>query len=116
MAQSLYYQLTMYTDSTPLGIVRKVSNQDGFEAYRRLSYQYDPQNVGSILSRLMKVLEFDFGAEAEFLDSVSKFEILIEEYEKLSKETLSDNIRTAVHVARAPEALRNRVLLTIPKE
>ena len=116
MAQSLYYQLTMYTDSTPLGIVRQVSNQDGFEAYRRLSYQYDPQNVGSILSRLMKVLEFDFGAEAEFLDSMSKFEILIEDYEKLSKETLSDNIRTAVLVARAPEALRNRVLLAIPKE
>ena len=116
MAQSLFYQLTMYTEGTPLGIIRKVSNQDGFEAYRRLSSQYDPQNMGSILSRLMRVLEFDFGGEAEFLDNMAKFEISIEEYEKLANETLSDNIRTAVLIARAPEALRNHVLLAIPKE
>ncbi|CAK0853235.1 unnamed protein product, partial [Prorocentrum cordatum] len=116
MAQSLFYQLTMYTEGTPLGIIRKVSNQDGFEACRRLSSQYDPQNMGSILSRLMRVLEFDFGGEAEFLDSMAKFEISIEEYEKLASEALSDNIRSAVLIARAPDALRNHVLLGTPKE
>ncbi|CAK0857324.1 unnamed protein product [Prorocentrum cordatum] len=116
MAQSLFYQLTMYTEGTPLGIIRKVSNQDGFEAYRRLSSQYDPQNMGSILSRLMRVLEFDFGGEAEFLEAMAKFEISIEEYEKLASEALSDNIRSAVLIARAPDALRNHVLLGTPKE
>ncbi|CAK0903384.1 unnamed protein product [Prorocentrum cordatum] len=116
MAQSLFYQLTMYTEGTPLGIIRKVSNQDGFEAYRRLSSQYDLQNMGSILSRLMRALEFDFGGEAEFLDNMAKFEISIEEYEKLASEALSDNIRSAVLIARAPDALRNHVLLGTPKE
>ncbi|CAK0899784.1 unnamed protein product, partial [Prorocentrum cordatum] len=78
MPHSLYSMLTMYTEGT------------------RLSYQCDPQNMGSILFRLMKVLEFDFGGESEFLDNLAKFENLIEEYEKLSKEALSDNIRSAV--------------------
>ena len=40
MAAGLYYQLTMYTEGTPLGVVRKVTTHDGFEAYRRLVYQY----------------------------------------------------------------------------
>ena len=39
MAMILYFHLTMYTEGTPLGVVRKVQNNDGFEAYRRLSYQ-----------------------------------------------------------------------------
>ncbi|CAK0837226.1 unnamed protein product [Prorocentrum cordatum] len=116
MAQSLFYQLTMHAEGTPVGIIRKVSNQDGSEAHRRLSSQYDPQNMGSSLSRLMSALEFDFGGEAEFLDNMAKFEISIEEYEKLANETLSDNIRTAVLIARAPEASRNHVLLAMPKE
>ena len=116
MAQSLFYQLTMYTEGTPLGIIRKVSNQDRFEAYTRLSYQYDTQNMGIVLSRLMKVLEYDFGGVADFLDNMAKFEVMIEEHEKLAKELLSDNIRTDVLIARAPEALRNHVLLAIPEK
>ncbi|CAK0802014.1 unnamed protein product, partial [Prorocentrum cordatum] len=63
--------------------VTQVGNQGGSEAYRRLRYQCDPQNVGSILSRLMKALEFGFGGESEFLDNLAKFENLIEECEKL---------------------------------
>ena len=39
MAAGLYYQLTMYTEGTPLGVVRKVTSHDGFEAYRRLAYR-----------------------------------------------------------------------------
>ncbi|CAK0788318.1 unnamed protein product [Prorocentrum cordatum] len=101
MAQSLFYLLTMYSKGIPLGII---------------SFHYDPQKMGSILSRLMKALEFDFGGKAELLDNIAKFGILIEEYEKLPKEQISDNIRTAVLIARAPEALRNHALLAMPKE
>ncbi|CAK0828796.1 unnamed protein product [Prorocentrum cordatum] len=115
-ARSLYFMFTWCTEGTPLDIVRNISNQDGFEAHRRLSYHYDPQNMGSTLSRLMKVLEFDFGGESEFLDNLAKFENLIEEYEEMSKEALSNNIRSAVLIARAPDALKNNVLLLIPKE
>ena len=68
----------MCTEGTPLVIIRKVSNQGGFEACRRLSYQCDPHYIGSILSRLMKALEYDVGGEADFLDSVAEIEILFE--------------------------------------
>ena len=34
LAQSPCFQLTVHTEGTPLHVVRKVSNQDGFEAYR----------------------------------------------------------------------------------
>eukprot|EP00959_Pyramimonas_sp_CCMP1952_P141115 2953454-Pyramimonas_sp.AAC.1 len=60
----------MYTEGTPLGISRKVKNQDASEAYRRFSYQYVPQNMGSILSTLLKFY-FDFGGEVELLDNMA---------------------------------------------
>jgi hypothetical protein len=116
LASSLYFQLTMYTEGTPLGIIRKVTNQDGFEAYRKLCYQYDPQTMGNTLARLMKILEFNFGADGDFLDKLASFEGMIEEYEKSAGEALSDNIRSAIMVAKSPEALRNHILLTVPKE
>eukprot|EP00959_Pyramimonas_sp_CCMP1952_P378329 7925366-Pyramimonas_sp.AAC.1 len=72
--------------------------------------------MGKIFSRRMKVLEFDSGGESEFLDNLAKFENLLEGCGELSKETPGDNIRSAVLIARAPEALKNRVPLSIPKE
>ena len=54
--------------------------------------------------------------EADFLDNVAKFGVLIEEHEKLAKELLGDNARAAVLIARAPEAPRNRVLPAMPEE
>ena len=49
MAAGLYHQLTTYTDGTPLGVVRKVTTHDGFEANRRLAYQsnHRPQAASS---------------------------------------------------------------------
>eukprot|EP00971_Amphidinium_carterae_P061667 1221029-Amphidinium_carterae.1 len=36
-AASLHFRLVVLTDKTALGIVKQVRNQDGFEAYRRLT-------------------------------------------------------------------------------
>ena len=65
LAQQLFFQLTMYTEGTPPGILRKVSSQDGFEACRRRAFQHRPQNAGSTLARLIEVLAFDFGSESD---------------------------------------------------
>ena len=92
MAMILYFHLTMYTEGTPLGVVRKVQNNDGFEAYRRLSYQYNPQTLGGQLSKLMKIVEFDFGHD-DFLDRLAAFELMIEEYQAAGRDTVSDKLR-----------------------
>ncbi|CAK0857468.1 unnamed protein product [Prorocentrum cordatum] len=57
----------MYTENTPFGIIRKVSKQDGFDAYRWASYQRGPQKIGDVLSKLMQV-QFDESTVEDFLD------------------------------------------------
>ena len=116
MAAGLYYQLTMYTEGTPLGVVRKVTSHDGFEAYRRLAYQYNPQTLGGQLAKLMRIVEFDFGEDGVFLDRMATFEVLIEEYQVAGKEVVSDNLRCAILVTRAPVALRNHLLLNASRD
>ena len=88
MAAGIYYQFTMYTEVTPLGVVRKATTHDGFEAYRTLAYQYSPQTLGGQLAKLMKIDEFDFGEDGVFLDRMATFEVLIEEYQVAGKEVV----------------------------
>ena len=88
MAAGIYYQFTMYTEVTPLGVVRKATTHDGFEAYRTLAYQYSPQTLGGQLAKLMKIVEFDFGEDRVFLDRMATFEVLIEEYQVAGKEVV----------------------------
>ena len=115
LATSLYYKLAMLTDRAALAIVRQVTTNDGFEAYRRLVMRYNPRTMGRGLSRLAQLLSFDFGSdESQLLDKILQWERLIDEYEKGGAETVSDSVRCAVMQSRAPAAVRTHLLLNAP--
>ena len=63
LSTSLYYKVSMLTDRAALAIVRQVTSNDGFEAYRRLVARYNPRTMGRGLSRLAHLLSFDFGSD-----------------------------------------------------
>ena len=99
-----------------VGIVCKVSDQHEFEAYRRLAYPYNTQNMGSTLARLIKALEFDFGSQSDLLNTLTSFKLAVEDNEKAANETLHDNIRPGIMIQKAPNALTNHILLSVPNE
>ena len=65
---------------------------------------------------VFQVLAFDFGSELDLFDEHTSCEVATEECEKNTDETLSDNIRAAIRIPRAPVALKNYILLAIPSE
>ena len=115
MSTSLYYKLAMLTDRAALAIVRQVTTNDGFEAYRRLVARYNPRTMGRGLSRLAQLLSFEFGSdESQLLDKILQWERLIDDYEKGGTDVVSDSVRCAVMQSRAPAAVRTHLLLNAP--
>ncbi len=103
LATSLYYKVAMLTDRAALAIVRQVTSNDGFEAYRRLVARYNPRTMGRGLSRLAHLLSFEFGGdESQLLDKILQWERLIDEYERGGTDKVSDSVRCAVMQSRAP--------------
>ena len=103
LATSLYYKVAMLTDRAALAIVRQVTSNDGFEAYRRLAARYIPRTMGRGLSRLAHLLSFEFGGdESQLLDKILQWERLIDEYERGGTDKVSDSVRCAVMQSRAP--------------
>ena len=115
LSTSLYYKVSMLTDRAALAIVRQVTSNDGFEAYRRLVARYNPRTMGRGLSRLAHLLSFDFGSdESQLLDKILQWERLIDEYEHGGSDKVSDSTRCAVMQSRAPAAVRTHLLLNAP--
>ena len=97
-----------------LGVVRKVSNQNGrVRSVPKTGTSIQPTEHGE---HTIKVLEFNFGLESELLNRLTSFEVAVEDFEKTANGTLSGNIRSAIMIQKAPEALNNHTVQLVPKE
>ena len=60
-----------------------------------LLHNYEPHSRQTTVMRLIELLSFDF-ASGRLLDKLEDFDMKVSEYEKESKEALSDNMRIGV--------------------
>ena len=104
--RNLYYDLTMLTTGTSLKLVKRVSGNNGLQAYRQLSRRWHAGTRGRNLARLQAILQWNFGTTAtETLDSLASWESEIEEWEQLTGERMADSIKLCVLDSQAPKEL-----------
>ena len=71
-----------------------------------------PQSKSRALARLNAILGYSFGTKPEeVLDKILAWERLIGDYERDSKDLISDSLRSAVLVGNLPQAIRTHVLM-----
>ena len=110
-AARVHYALIMLCEDSALRLVRS-AGENGYEGYRLLCRRYDPQSKSRALSRLNAILSYSFGSKPEeLLDKILCWEKMIGDYEKDSKEVLSNSLRSAVLVGNLPQAIRTHVLM-----
>ena len=111
-ASKVYFSLIMLCEDSALRIVRSTSGDNGYEAYRLLSRRFDPRSKSRSLARLNAILTYEFGAKPdEVLDKILGWERCIGDYERDSKETVGDSLKSAVLVGKLPMGIRTHVLL-----
>ena len=108
--QQFRYLLIIQTSEGALQIIKQTPG--GVQAYRALARRYNPRCQARSLVQLQGILRFDFGASREqAVDRLVLFERLVTEYEQVTNERLSDQIKCAVLLERLPTELRTHLLL-----
>ena len=95
VATLLHSALIATCQGVALTIVRRAGTSEGLEAWRMLIHNYEPLSRQTTVMKLIELLSFDF-ASGRLLDKLEDFDMKVSEYEKESKETLSDNMRIGV--------------------
>ena len=91
----------------PRKMVRKVPDQNGYEAYRSLVLRYGSRDAHGETALLIKVMNFNFGDIDAMETKFEEFNLLIKEHDDISGiDNIPDTIKRAILVARAPEPLR----------
>ena len=90
-------------------MVRKVPDQNGYEAFRSLVLRYGSRDAHGETTLLIKVMNFNFGdIDAKF----EEFNLLIKGHDDISgRDNIPDTIKRAIIEARAPEPLRTHLHL-----
>eukprot|EP00971_Amphidinium_carterae_P131718 2609006-Amphidinium_carterae.4 len=96
----------MLTSGQSLRLVRQCSEQNGLEAYRLLCKRWNPSTRGRSLGKLAQLITWDFGSSKEaMMDRLALFESATDEWERLSRERLSDSVKCAILCERSPQAV-----------
>jgi len=114
LSRQVYYNLTMLSSGASLRIVRSVRSANGLEAYRLLSRRWNPSSKGRNLTKLSKVLHWDFGDATKMLDNLVAWESAVEDWENVTQEKLGDSVKCAIIAERAPAEVRTHLQLNAP--
>ena len=111
-ARMLYNILALLTTKGPRKMVREGHDQSGYEAYRSLVLRYGSRDAHGETTLLIKVMNFNFG-DIDNMDSrFEEFNLLIKNHDDISgTDNVSDTIKRAILVARAPEPLPTHLQL-----
>ena len=113
-AKRIYFGLVMLTKHHALRIVRQVRDNNGYEAFRRLSVRYNPQSGGRNLGRLGHILKPDLAGDVNtLLDRLVSWEQEIHDYESASSEALGNSVKVSVLMQHVPEPARVHLSLNV---
>ena len=84
----------LYTLGRALRMVRQVSAQNGYEAYRQLLREYQPSTRARSLALVTQLAQARFTDRVSYSEQIARYEEVIREYERVSGETYSEDLKT----------------------
>ncbi|CAE7300201.1 unnamed protein product, partial [Symbiodinium sp. CCMP2456] len=115
-SKKLYSILSSYTKNRPQRVVTTVKEENGLEAYRQLVFFNQPNTKARSLQLHREVMGFRFDKDKTYNENFLKFEELIDEYEKASKEKTSDSFKMGTVIDSVPVTVRQHILLNIKED
>ena len=113
-SRQLYYILIMLTRHGALDIVVNAGQGNGLEAWRKLCIRYEPKSRMKHTHILAELIHWDFGGQVTV--KLEAFDRRVNDYEKLSKEALTDNVKIGILLANLPKgAIRQHMLFNTEK-
>ena len=107
-ARTLYHVLVQSVEGKGLSILMNVEKLNGLEGWRALVDAYQPDLGGRHTSMLMGIISpsWEKVTEADFLENVEKWEVLIRRYQDQAVDIVSSATKIAVLMKYAPLNLR----------
>ena len=102
----VYGALIHVLSGRAIAIAKTVEEGNGFELWRRLFAEYEPDSGQRLMAILGGVISPKFSEKEDFLAQLEKWETLVRKYEDLSIETIGDNMKRAIILGHAPMQLR----------
>lgn len=106
-SRTLFAILVSCTEGKALRIVRGVQNRSGYEGWRRLTVEYQPNTRSRSLAMMQSILRPQFtGSELSFLEELQCWEMQVEQHEQITGKQLDDQVKTAVILQAIPNSIR----------
>ena len=112
VSRQLYHLLVTCCGGPALSLIRLTPRGHGFEALRRLYWEYRPELEEDHASHLAAILTPTWWAEhrdTSFVHVLLKWDELIADYQMATGEEITDKMRTATVIAHAPAEIRTFV-------
>lgn len=104
--------LTTLLRKRPLKILKSCEADCGYDVWRELARQFEPKTRTREISLLQAFLQVPaFTKDRSLLEQILGLERVAEEYDKVSKETLSDSVKLSVLLRCLPTQLRTQLQL-----
>jgi len=107
--RQLYALLVSITEGEAATIVENAGEDNGLEAWRRLTKRFDPNNAGRKRAILDTILALPRVKMQELQNALENMKKLITQYETKHKKKLDDDIKQTVIRGIAPEHLRKHL-------
>jgi hypothetical protein len=107
--RQLYALLVSITEGEAATIVENAGDDNGLEAWRRLTKRFDPNNAGRKRAILDTILALPRVKMQELQNAIENMKKLITQYETKHKKKLDDDIKQTVIRGMVPEHLRKHL-------
>ena len=108
----LYAVLGSYLKNRPLKVLRNVTTSDGYEVWRKLHRELEPNSRSRSLAMAQALVGFPAMSKgASFMDYVLTFEKLVNEYERLSGVKYGQNLMIGTIMKGIPPELRRHLMV-----
>ena len=107
----LYTILTQCCSGKALSMLKLVDMGNGFEAWRRLTQEYEPNEPARHVTVLTGLLAPSWSERGSFVEALAEWEKRVAEYQANSGETLTEGVKCAVVARWAPVKYREHFKL-----
>ncbi len=105
-AEKLYSLLSSLMKNRPLRLVRGISHQNGYEAWRVIMKDMQPPRRQRALALVQALNKVKFGTNKSISEQLPQFELMVREYERTSNSTYPGDLKVAAVLAALPASLK----------
>ena len=107
----LYYALTSYLEGTAYLIIDQLNDNNGYEAWRRLTKRFLKSKTHSALTTLIAIVNTKF-PDDHFETALTTWEKEIQQFERATGSPLPEHIKTGLLIAGTTGKLHDHLCLT----